>query len=146
MLLSHHAPCDFDRTWSIGGIRVCVRCLAVFVFAVLGFLAAFHFSDPLSLGSLTAGLSVFPAWVDFAVGELWKGYPRTNFFRFSTGMIFGCGLGVSLGWVVFAGRWWPFLTFFVLTVFCELMIAFAFYFSGHLQSYLSKYECAVNNS
>lgn len=144
MLLSHHAPCDYDRTWSLGGVRVCARCLAVVVFAIAAFvtLAVFR-REPTPIWQWLSVLAILPAWIDFSAGELLSCYPRTNLFRFLTGAVFGAGLGTCLGWCCFSGVWLPLVFFCVGTVLIELAVAFLFYFCGHLEEYIEKYEDAV---
>lgn len=144
MLLSHHAPCDYDRTWAIGGFRVCVRCLAVFACAVLAFAGQVFFCwDVTPFRQWLCVLMIIPAWVDFSAGELLPFYPKTNSFRFLTGAVFGTGLGICLGWGCLLGAWRPLFFFCMGTVLLELAVAFLFYCCGHLEDYLAKYEEAV---
>lgn len=144
MLLSHHAPGDLGRTWSIFGIRVCVRCFALVMsaIAVLCFKSAVA-TEFSSGGRWVVLLLTIPAWFDFSIGELWRTYPKTNLFRFLTGALFGCGLGCCLVFGLDAGDWLPLLGFAVVTALEELAVAFLFFFCGHLESYLEKYEKAV---
>lgn len=144
MLLSHHAPGDLGRTWSVFGVRVCVRCLALAMFAI----AVLFFKSAVAAAFSPCGrwgvlLLTIPAWFDFSLGELWRTYPRTNLFRFLSGALFGCGLGCCLAFGLDAGDWLPLLGFAVVTALEELAVAFLFFFCGHLESYLEKYEDAV---
>lgn len=144
MLLSHHAPCDLDRTWSLCGVHICVRCLAV----VLAIVVTVVFKSEAVAISQTLGrwfvfLFGIPAWVDFSIGELWSSYPRTNVFRFLTGLLFGLGAGCCWIWGDDTGDWIPMLCFVGLFLSGEFLVAFLFFFCGHLEDYLGKYEKAV---
>lgn len=144
MLLSHHAPCDLGRTWPIFGVRVCVRCFAVVLFAIAALVFKAEAVSAVSpVGRWSVLLLTFPAWIDFSLGELWRAYPKTNLFRFLTGAIFGIGLGCCLAFGIEAGDWLPLLGFAVVTMAGELAVAFVFFFCGHLEFYLEKYEEAV---
>lgn len=143
MLLSHHAPCDLDRTWSLFGVRVCVRCLAMALACgcSLAVMAGDLLPPTWSHVALACALMI-PAGVDFAFGELWCNYPRTNLFRFLSGFSFGVGWGVTLGWWIFAGIAAPLVLFVALSVLMEFTLAGVFYLVGHLEAYIAKYENA----
>lgn len=147
MLLSHHAPCDLDRTWPMFGVRVCVRCLAMALAVPCGIAIVWAFAlHPTLFRSPFALALMLPAGIDFTAGELYKGYPRTNAFRFMSGFAFGLGVGITLGWWVFAGAATPFAAFAALAVLMEFAIAWAFHFTGHLEGYIAKYEAACRGS
>lgn len=147
MLLSHHAPCDLDRTWPMFGVRVCVRCLAMALAFPCGIAIVWAFAIQSTLPhSLFAWALMLPAGIDFMAGELCNGYPRTNAFRFLSGLAFGLGVGMTLGWWVFAGTATPFAAFVILAVLMEFAIAFVFHFTGHLEGYIAKYEAACRGS
>lgn len=144
MLLSHHAPCDLDRTWSFFGVHICVRCLAVILsIAVTLVFKSELVGVPLTLGRWLVLLLAIPAWVDFSLGELWNSYPRTNAFRLLTGSLFGWGAGCCLTIWKDMGDWVPLLCYFLMSLACELLVAFLFFSCGHLEHYLEKYEKAV---
>ena len=144
MLLSHHAPCDLGRTWSFLGVHICVRCFAVVLSIVLtlGFKSVLV-TLPQTIGWWIPLLCVLLAWIDFALGELWRSYPRTNVFRFFTGALFGWSAGCCLVACYDAGDWLPLLCFVGMFVMGEILVAFLFFYCGHLESYLEKYEKAV---
>ena len=143
MLLSHHAPCDYDRTWKVGGMRVCVRCLGMFLGAVTGFLGGSYI--PLRgfvMPTIMTLALVAPAAIDFSAHELHKRYKSNNARRFLTGVLFG----ISAGRVIVAaycGKWIPLLLFVALCALIEITIAILFFRQGHMDTYLARYEEGV---
>ncbi len=95
--LSHHHPEEYNRTYVLGGVRVCARCLGTYpvLLAVLvGLIAvraplAWRWDVPVVLG-LT-----LPALVDWAVGRF-RPASGSNAVRTLTGVLLGVALGRSL--------------------------------------------------
>ncbi len=72
-----------------------------------------------------------------------KNYQSSNIIRITTGFLFGLSVGISVAQFIFFSIW-SFLLFTVLMfVYMEIVIAWAFSYAGHLNSYLEKYEYAV---
>ncbi|MBJ6764004.1 DUF2085 domain-containing protein [Myxococcaceae bacterium JPH2] len=95
--LSHHHPDEYNRTYLLGGVRVCARCLGTYPVLVAVFLALFALRAPLMFGAeVPVGLVlVTPAVVDWAVGRFRPG-AGSNALRSLTGVLLGAGLGRSL--------------------------------------------------
>jgi uncharacterized membrane protein len=95
--LSHHHPEEYNRTYVLGGLRVCARCLGtypVLLAVMVGLMAlraplAWHWDVPVVLG-LT-----LPALVDWAVGRF-RPASGSNAVRTLTGVLLGMALGRSL--------------------------------------------------
>ena len=85
MLLSHHVPADYDRTWKVGSVHVCTRCLGV----VVGIAAALVYWGAMSSLSplVFMGLAV-PGVLDFTMHELGLS-ASSSARRFITGLLFG---------------------------------------------------------
>lgn len=139
MLLSHHPPCDYDRTCSIGGVRLCVRCLGVALGAV-GWLLLLP--STWQAHWLLAGLCAVPGVLDFTLHEL-NLLESSPAKRLITGLLFGFFLAclicaavnqelmlaaAYLGW------------FFVLQVLSGLALSRG----GRLEKLLGRYEAGIS--
>ncbi len=143
MLVSHHAPCDNDRTLSLFGLRVCVRCLGMFGGVLAGcWIKVTMFGVPhICLVMCGLGLTL-PAAFDFAAHELSKKYRSTNFRRLVTGGLFGIVVGVYLAFA-WQGIRWPLFCLLAYLALLELAIAGLFRKCGHLDSYIARYEASL---
>lgn len=85
MLLSHHVPADYDRTWKVGSVHVCTRCLGV----AAGMAAALAYWQTWSSFSvLVFMIMALPGVLDFTIHELGLG-TSSSARRFITGVLFG---------------------------------------------------------
>lgn len=95
--LSHHRASEAHRTYVLGGVAVCARCLGTYpvLACVLGLL--FLFRAPLQWWwDLPAVLALtLPALVDWARGRL-RPEGGSNAVRTLTGVLLGGALGRSL--------------------------------------------------
>ncbi|SEU18428.1 DUF2085 domain-containing protein [Stigmatella erecta] len=95
--LSHHREEEFNRTYVVGGVRLCARCLGTYpvLLAVLGGL--FGLRAPLDwVWDVPAVLGLtLPALVDWAVGRF-RPAGGHNAVRTLTGVLLGVALGRSL--------------------------------------------------
>lgn len=143
MLVSHHAPCDYDRTIHILGLRVCTRCLGMVAGCLPGWLlsqACIGFGYKWCLiGSLAMTL---PAAYDFSANELSRNYRSTNLRRFVTGLTFGFVVGTCLA-SVWSGNAWPFLGLLAYLALMQVVIVKLFQIHGHCDAYLERYSSAV---
>ncbi len=146
MLVSHHAPCDYDRTMTLFRIRVCVRCLGMLGGALAGYCinpAGIEVHNTwLVTGSIALAL---PAAFDFTAHELIKQYRSSNFRRFITGCLFGIGVGACLA-TAWQGSRWPLFCLLAYLALMQVVIAGLFRISGHLDSYVARYEAALFKS
>jgi len=141
MILSHHPPCQFDRTYKIFGIRICSRCLGVFCGFILT-LGIFHYVDSNQLSIFFLGyLLSLPAIVTFLIHEL--RYARiTNFFR----MITGSGLGYTLAVIMtflFDGHCFNGILLLFYLLLLEIIVAFILNKKKRLIPFIKEYEDAV---
>jgi uncharacterized membrane protein len=95
--LSHHPPEEYGRTFRIGGVHVCARCLGTYPVLFAALAAQFVFRVPLAWegDQVLAVALVLPALLDWAHGRFrpWSG---TNALRLATGVLLGAGLGRTL--------------------------------------------------
>ncbi|WP_434380263.1 DUF2085 domain-containing protein [Melittangium boletus] len=95
--LSHHHAEEYNRTYVLGGVRVCARCLGTYPVLLATLVGLFKLRAPLAWPwdiPVVLGLSL-PAVVDWAVGRF---RPRSgsNAVRTLTGVLLGLALGRSL--------------------------------------------------
>ncbi len=95
--LSHHHDDELDRTWNLGGLRVCARCLGTYpvLFAFIAVQLELHapLSHPLDI-AFSLGLLV-PALADWAYGRF-RPHAFSNTWRTFTGALLGLALGRTL--------------------------------------------------
>ena len=143
MFVSHHAPCDYDRTLSLFGLRVCVRCLGMLGGVLAGCWINVTWFGVTNTCLVAMGLGLtLPAAFDFAAHELNKKYRSTNFRRFVTGGMFGVVVGVCLA-LAWQGIRWPLFCLLAYLALLEIAIAGLFRICGHLDSYIARYEAAL---
>ena len=95
--LSHHHEEEYNRTYLLGGVRVCARCLGTYPVLLAVLVALFTVRAPLSWEwdvPVVLGLTL-PALVDWAVGRF-RPAGGSNAVRTLTGVLLGVALGRSL--------------------------------------------------
>jgi uncharacterized membrane protein len=95
--LSHHHEEEYNRTYVLGGVRVCARCLGTYPVLLAVLVALFKVRAPLSWQwdvPVVLGLTL-PALVDWAVGRF-RPAGGSNAVRTLTGVLLGVALGRSL--------------------------------------------------
>ncbi len=95
--LAHHHPDEFNRTYVLGGVRVCARCLGtypVLLFAV-GWQIAHRAPLTWAWDGPWALLLPVPALIDWSWGRF-RPASSTNAIRTVTGVLLGLGLARTL--------------------------------------------------
>ena len=95
--LSHHHEDEYNRTYLLGGVRVCARCLGTYPVLVAVMVGLFAVRAPLAWRwdvPVVLGLTL-PALVDWAVGRF-RPASGSNAVRSLTGVLLGVALGRSL--------------------------------------------------
>lgn len=142
MLISHHPPCNYDRTFRIGGVRICTRCFGV----LLGVLASILLQvDSHVLASIIplwmSLLLPLPAVVDFTAHEL-EWWRSNNAKRLASGLLLGFAVGVG-GYTALSGcAFLGFLDIAWLAI-LEFGVAVILRCTGRLDRYVDRYEKGV---
>jgi uncharacterized membrane protein len=114
--LSHHPQNEWNRTYVLGGVRVCARCLGTYPVLLGALVAQLVWRAPLSWGPDVALALVLtlPALLDWARGRL---APKggSNGVRTVTGVLLGVGLGRTL-YVHLRSPWPPALRWQVFLI------------------------------
>jgi uncharacterized membrane protein len=95
--LSHHHPEEYNRTYVLGGVRVCARCLGTYPVLLAVMVGLIAVRAPLEWPwdvPVVLGLTL-PALVDWAVGRF-RPASGSNAVRTLTGVLLGVALGRSL--------------------------------------------------
>jgi uncharacterized membrane protein len=143
MLLSHHAPCDLDRTIGIGPVRLCTRCVGVFFGIIIGAATSNHVGVNSVFTWLALLILPLPAALDFSLHELSEKYRGNNRRRFATGVLLGLPLGWAMLWLSH-GFLVVAIGFVGYLMLIEITIAGFFCARGHLDEYVERYANAVH--
>ncbi len=95
--LSHHHENEYNRTYLLGGVRVCARCLGTYPVLLAVMMGLFAVRAPLAWPwdvPVVLGLTL-PALVDWSVGRF-RPAGGSNAVRTLTGVLLGAALGRSL--------------------------------------------------
>jgi uncharacterized membrane protein len=95
--ISHHHENEYNRTYLLGGVRVCARCLGTYPVLVAVMMGLFSVRAPLVWRwdvPVVLGLTL-PALVDWAVGRF-RPASGSNAVRTLTGVLLGVALGRAL--------------------------------------------------
>ncbi|MBZ4417729.1 DUF2085 domain-containing protein [Myxococcus sp. RHSTA-1-4] len=95
--LSHHHPDEYNRTYVLGGVRICARCLGTYPVMLAALTGLFALRAPLHWRwdvPVVLALTL-PALVDWAVGRF-RPASGSNAVRTLTGVLLGLALARSL--------------------------------------------------
>ena len=95
--LSHHREDEYNRTYVLGGLRICARCLGTYPVLLGCMVGLFAIRAPLQWKwdvPAVLGLTL-PALVDWALGRF-RPASGSNPVRILTGVLLGLALGRSL--------------------------------------------------
>jgi len=145
MLLSHHPPCDYERTVQVCGVRLCTRCFGVFLGAAALFaVEAWVHSVRRSVSLLPLTALTLPAAIDFFSVEL--GWRRScTVIRLTTGILLGVAVGATAV-LVSRGQWLTGTGFLAWLALVQFLGAIALRRADRLEDYLARYEDAVRKS
>jgi len=95
--LSHHREDEYNRTYVLGGVRVCARCLGTYPVLLAVLVGLFALRAPLQWKWDVPAVLVLtlPALVDWALGRF-RPAGGSNPVRTLTGVLLGAALGRSL--------------------------------------------------
>lgn len=95
--LSHHPEPEYVRTYRVGSVRLCARCLGTYPVLFAAIAAQVATRAPLQSrfdGALAVGL-LLPALIDWAYGQF-RPLAGSNAQRTFTGVLLGVALGRTL--------------------------------------------------
>ncbi len=95
--LSHHHEEEYNRTYLLGGVRVCARCLGTYPVMLAVMVLLIRWRAPLAWPWDVPGVLglTLPALVDWALGRF-RPASGSNAVRTLTGVLLGVALGRSL--------------------------------------------------
>jgi uncharacterized membrane protein len=141
MVLSHHPPCQFDRTYILFKRRFCIRCTGIAA-GVLSSLVLFPFIPlPFLATLIPAFLLPLPAIFNFTLNELGK-RKNTFFKRFLTGFLMGISIGISIEYL-FSGKFLYGMIIILWIVILEFIVALILHKANILAPFVKEYEDAV---
>lgn len=95
--LSHHHEAEWNRTYVLGGVRVCARCLGTYPVLLIALMWQISHRAPLQWqydGPWAVGL-MLPALLDWAWGRF-RPQSGSNLWRTLTGVLLGLALGRTI--------------------------------------------------
>ena len=138
MLVSHHPPCQYDRTFSIGKRRFCVRCTSIFSGVLFTFL---FFDQIVKINSLLfASCFILPLYaiINFTLNELGL-IKNNNLKRFISGLLLGFSLGFALNFIL-NGNLIKGLLIIIWVFMLEFIVAIILNRHGKLENFFKEYE------
>ena len=141
MLLSHHPPCDYDHTISVGRMRICTRCSGILI-GITFFLIWIHIHlfSPMKFIFFSVLLPL-PAVFDFTTHELgWQ--KSSNLIRLITGVSLGISIGFGIIMLIQGILSYVILQFLLL-VGLEFVAIFILKSNGHLEDFIKRYEESI---
>lgn len=141
MLLSHHPPCQIDRTYTLLGIRLCVRCSGIVLGTLLALLI-FSFVSIEPLLKLLVGLILpLPAILNFTLHELGR-IENKNYLRFFTGLALGVSIGIASSCLL-KNSIIISLAIYIWIIFLEFIVAIILYKANVLEKFIEEYERGI---
>lgn len=142
MLVSHHPPCDYDRTLRVGGLRICTRCFGVLLGAVAGLaLRVGHCPIAATIRAPVAILLPVPAVLDFIAHEFGLG-AGSNATRLLSGLLVGLAVAVAAHGLLWGSTFLG-LSQTAWLASLEFAVAALMRCSGRLEGYVRRYEEGV---
>lgn len=145
MLISHHPPCDYDRTFKIGSVRICTRCFGVLLGVIASVLLQVKSDISASIIPIWVSfLLPLPSVVDFTAHELdlWR---SNNAKRLASGVLLGFVVGVS-GYAILDGYIFVGVLVIAWLAILEFAVALTLRYAGRLDGYIKRYEKGVRKS
>lgn len=146
MLLSHHPPCQYDRTIKILNFRICSRCtgllLGIAVSITIG-LSYKILDTSFNTNQLILILVLFPipAVINFTLHQI--GFSKNrNIYRIITGVPLGIPLGISFVHLLKGSIYFALLTF-IWYIFLEIVVVLILKKYNKLEEFIAEYEDGV---
>jgi len=136
MLISHHPPCQYNRTISLGKYRFCARCTGVISGVVISF--SFYSLLEINLLLLLSFLLPLPAVFNFTLYEI-DCINSNNFYRIITGLL----LGITIGWAILnllTDKIEYSILILIWIIILEIVVTVVLYKAKVLEEFFSQYE------
>lgn len=138
MLISHHPPSQYDRTFCLLHIRFCARCSGILVGVILSMIFFRLISVELKLVFILSLILPLPAILNFTLSELGK-LKDNNFKRIITGTLLGISIGFALSCFIFGN--YLFGSVIMLWIFLlEIAVAVILHKKKVLDKFIKQYE------
>ena len=141
MIISHHPPSQYNRTFRLFGIRFCTRCTGILFGTIAMFIVLK--GEVISSGLLFPFILLFPipAILNFTLTELEK-IKNNHFQRFSTGFFLGNAIGFIV-YDLFWGTLFEAIITLVTIILLEILVAVILSKKGKLEPFIKQYEEGV---
>jgi len=141
MLISHHPPSQYNRTFCFLHIRFCARCTGILVGVISSslFLQSIKFN---LISGLIAGLILpLPAILNFTFSELGK-LKNNNFRRITSGTLLGFSIGIALNNLI-SGSFIAGLIIVIWIFLLEIAVAVILHKRNVLDKFMKQYEDGI---
>ena len=146
MVLSHHPPEQYDRTYCLLGMRICVRCSAIWLTAISASVVMIltQFTMPLIVALVAIILLPLPGVYNFLKHEILP-EQNTNIKRILTGILIGIEIGLIL-FGIWTGMVWVGLAGIVWLITLQLLVVLVMHRYGKLEPFMQLHEEEFYNS
>lgn len=141
MIISHHPPSQYNRTFRLFGIRFCTRCTGILFGTIVMFVVLKKEVVDSDVFFPFILLFSIPAILNFTLTELEK-IKNNHFLRFTTGFL----LGNAVGFIVYNLFWGTLLEAIITLVtilLLEILVAVILSKKGKLEPFIKQYEEGV---
>jgi len=138
MLISHHPPCQYDRTFCLFKNRFCTRCTGILIGTIVSIILAWIISFGFLLTLILSILLPLPAILNFTLNELCV-TKNNNYKRITSGILLGISIGFALknicsGKLIFG------ISILLWIFLLEIIVAIIMHRANILEKFIKQYE------
>lgn len=140
MMFSHHPPCQYNRTFSIGKFRFCTRCTGL----IIGIIISLLFFPEIRMNTILLFLSLLlpmPAVINFTLCEIGR-IANNNYCRIFTGVLLGISIGLMIQNLL-NGNLIEGISIFLWIVVLEIITILILNKAKVLENFFSQYEQGI---
>jgi len=141
MLISHHPPCQYDRTYCFLGIRCCSRCTGIIIGIISSIIFISFVAIDFTVILITVVVLPLPAIANFTLNELGK-TKNNNIKRILTGFLLGITIGFALDYLICGNYLYGILIIFWI-FFLEIIVTIILHKANILEYFIKQYEDGV---
>ena len=138
MIVSHHPPTQYNRTFRLCGVRFCTRCTGIFLGTVTMFFVLKEKAFDFGAFYFVFLLLPVPAVLNFSLTELGK-IKNSHYQRLLTGFLLGNTVGFMVYHLFFESLFWAFISLGIILS-LEISVALILHKKGKLESFFQQYE------